>query len=148
MEVFSRDILILKIIQRHKPLSKLRIYWSCRPCYVNMIFLHYWLILKSRTEKLKTDYNILEPPQIVCLILWNVWVTHHHHGAWQWGHWTEARCWWDVVIACWQNDPVCPVMVTRPTVSHLVPQTDPSVKLYNHGEGPLGVESGCYRFHI
>ena len=84
--------------------------------YVNMIFLHYWLILKSRTEKLKTDYNILEPPQIVCLILWNVWVTHHHHGAWLWGQWTEARCWWDVVIACWQNDPVCPVMVTRPNV--------------------------------
>ena len=36
--------------------------------------------------------------------------------------------------------------------TRLVLQTDPSVKLYNHGEGPyyglLVVESGYYRFHI
>ena len=30
----------------------------------------------------------------------------------------------------------------------LVPQIDPLVKLYNHGEGLLLVESGYYRFHI
>ena len=45
-------------------------------------------------------------------------------------------------------------MVTRPTVSHLVPQTDPSVKLYNHGEGPYCLiaacpcESGSSRFQL